>query len=100
MRNLLFLVRRSLAQHKLSTAITVAAVALACGLVMAVFAISIQTRAAFTGGDGGFDAVLGARGSQLQLVLNTVFHLEASQGLKVCPNSCRCGSTGGWFRGN
>ena len=80
MRNLTFLVRRSLAQHKLSTAITVAAVALACGLVMAVFAISNQTRAAFTGGDTGFDAVLGARGSQLQLVLNTVFHLETSQG--------------------
>ena len=80
MRNLLFLVRRSLAQHKLSTAITVTAVALACGLVMSVFTISAQTRDAFTGGDAGFDAVLGARGSQLQLVLNTVFHLETSQG--------------------
>ena len=28
----------------------------------------------------GFDAVLGARGSPLQLVLNTVFHLETSPG--------------------
>ncbi len=80
MRNILFLVRRSLRQHRLSTAITVLAVALACGLVMAVFAISDQTREAFTGGDTGFDAVLGARGSQLQLVMNTVFHLETSPG--------------------
>ncbi len=76
----LFLVRRSLRQHKLSTAVTVIATALACGLVMAVFALSAQTRAAFVGGDIGFDAVLGARGSKLQLVLNTVFHLETSPG--------------------
>jgi len=47
---------------------------------MAVFAIKTQTRAAFTGGPVGFDAVLGARGSQLQLVLNSVFHLETSPG--------------------
>ncbi|MCB9781807.1 MAG: ABC transporter permease [Candidatus Omnitrophica bacterium] len=32
------------------------------------------------GGEVGFDAVLGARGSQLQLVLNTVYHLETSPG--------------------
>jgi putative ABC transport system permease protein len=47
---------------------------------MAVFAIKTQTYEAFTGGTVGFDAVLGARGSQLQLVLNTVFHLETSPG--------------------
>jgi putative ABC transport system permease protein len=45
-----------------------------------VFAVKTQTHEAFTGGDMGFDAVLGARGSQLQLVLNTVFHLETSPG--------------------
>ena len=43
---------------------------------MSVFVIQKQTYQAFTGGDVGFDAVLGARGSQLQLVLNTIFHLE------------------------
>ena len=48
--------------------------------VMAVFSIKEQTYQAFTGGPVGFDAVLGARGSQLQLVLNTVFHLETSPG--------------------
>ena len=74
------LVRRSLSQHALSSTVTVLAVALACGLVMSVFAINDQTRDAFTGGETGFDAVLGARGSQLQLVLNTVFHLETSPG--------------------
>jgi len=74
------LVTRSLRQHALSTAITAGSVALAAGLVMAVFAIKSQTYTAFTGGANGFDAVLGARGSQLQLVLNTVFHLETSPG--------------------
>jgi len=74
------LVRRSLAQHAVSTIVTVVATALASGLVMAVFAIDAQTRDAFTGGDLGYDAVLGARGSELQLVLNTVYHLETSPG--------------------
>lgn len=77
---LLSIVLRSLRQHALSTVVTVASVALAAGLVMAVFAINAQTQDAFTGGPIGFDAVLGARGSQLQLVLNTVFHLETSPG--------------------
>jgi putative ABC transport system permease protein len=78
--NLLSIVLRSLRQHALSTTVTAASVALAVGLVMAVFAINAQTRDAFTGGPIGFDAVLGSRGSQLQLVLNTVFHLETSPG--------------------
>lgn len=74
------LVRRSLRQHALSSSVTALAVALACGPVMAVFAIQRQTHAAFTGGPIGYDAVLGARGSPLQLVLNAVFHLETSPG--------------------
>lgn len=80
MNQLLLIVRRSLRQHALSTIVTALAIALASGLVMSVFAIQKQTYQAFTGGDVGFDAVLGARGSQLQLVLNTIFHLETSNG--------------------
>src|ERR1051326_5652305 len=77
---LILIVKRSLSQHALSTTITLLSVALASGLVMAVFCVNDQTYDAFTGGPVGFDAVLGARGSQLQLVLNTVFHLETSPG--------------------
>jgi len=80
MSGLFLLVRRSLRRHALSTAVTVMAVACASGLVISVFSIQQQTQEAFTGGDIGFDAVLGARGSALQLVLNTVFHLETSPG--------------------
>ncbi len=74
------IVQRSLRQHALSTAVTLASVALAAGLVMAVFSVARQSRLAFAGGPLGYDAVLGARGSDLQLVLNTVFHLETSPG--------------------
>ncbi len=74
------LVRRSLGQHALSTWVTAASTSLACGLVLAVFGIQSQSERAFVGGPLGFDAVLGARGSQLQLVLNAVFHLETSPG--------------------
>lgn len=77
---LLLIVRRSLVQHALSSVITVASIALASGLVMAVFCLNEQAYDAFAGGPLGFDAVLGARGSQLQLVLSTVFHLETSPG--------------------
>jgi putative ABC transport system permease protein len=80
MSGLFLIVRKSLRQHLLSTSVTCLSIALACGLVMAVFAIDRQTYQAFTGGPVGFDAVLGARGSQLQLILNSVFHLETSPG--------------------
>jgi putative ABC transport system permease protein len=79
-RGILLIVRRSLRQHAVSTGITIASAALASGLVMAVFSIQQQSEYAFVGGDSGFDAVIGARGSQLQLVLNAIFHLETSPG--------------------
>lgn len=74
------LVRRSLRQHALSTFVTAAGIALACGLLMCVWMVKTQSQTAFTQTTTGFDAVLGARGSKLQLVLNSIFHLEASPG--------------------
>ncbi len=72
------IVLKSLRQHALSTAVTSLSIALACGLLMAVWSVKEQAQATFTQVDAGFDAVLGARSSKLQLVLNAVFHLEAS----------------------
>jgi putative ABC transport system permease protein len=74
------IILRSMRQHALSTIITAMSIALAGGLLMSVWTVKDQARAAFTGVNGGFDAVLGARGSKLQLVLNSIFHLEASPG--------------------
>jgi putative ABC transport system permease protein len=74
------IVRRSLRQHALSTTITALAIALAGGLLLTVWVVKVQSQATFTQVNTGFDAVLGARGSKLQLVLNAIFHLEASAG--------------------
>lgn len=74
------LVRRSLRQHALSSSVTACATALACGLVMSVFALQDHSQRAFMAGAHGFDAVVGARGSPLQLVLNAIYHLETSPG--------------------
>jgi putative ABC transport system permease protein len=74
------LIYRSLRQHALSTLVTAGSIALAAGLLMAVWMVKTQAQRAFTETTTGFDAVLGARGSKLQLVLNAIFHLEASPG--------------------
>lgn len=74
------LVHRSLRQHALSTVVTAGSLMLATGLLLTVWMLRNQAARAFTDADAGFDAVLGARGSKLQLVLNAVFHLESSPG--------------------
>jgi putative ABC transport system permease protein len=72
------MVFKSLKQHALATVLTSASMALAAGLLFSVWIIRDQVHAALTQTTGGFDAVLGARSSKLQLVLNAIFHLEAS----------------------
>jgi putative ABC transport system permease protein len=74
------IIYRSLRQHALSTIVTAGSIALASGLLMCVWMVKTQSQTAFTQTTTGFDAVLGARGSKLQLVLNAIFHLEASPG--------------------
>jgi putative ABC transport system permease protein len=74
------IIYRSLRQHALSTVVTAGSIALACGLLMCVWVVKTQSQTTFTQTTSGFDAVLGARGSKLQLVLNAIFHLEASPG--------------------
>jgi putative ABC transport system permease protein len=74
------IVYRSLRQHALSTLITAGSLALAGGLLMTVWMVKAQAQSSFLRTTTAFDAVLGARGSKLQLVLNAIFHLEASPG--------------------
>ena len=80
MRTIALIAKRSLARHKLSTSVTAGSLALACGLAIGVFSIQRQAQDAFMVSAPGFDAVLGARGSQLQLVMNSVMHLDTSPG--------------------
>lgn len=77
---ILNLIYRSLRQHALSTVVTAASIALAAGLLLTVWVVKTQSQSVFAATNSGFDAVLGARGSKLQLVLNAIFHLEASPG--------------------
>ncbi|MEO6569847.1 MAG: FtsX-like permease family protein [Opitutaceae bacterium] len=74
------IVYKSLRQHLVSTLVSAVAIALAGGLLMAVWVVKEEANQTFTGVTGGFDAVLGARSSKLQLVLNAIFHLEDSPG--------------------
>lgn len=74
------LVWRSLRQHALTTIVTALSLSLACGLVMTVWVVKTESERAFSSSTSGFDAVLGARGSKLQLVLSSLFYLEASPG--------------------
>ena len=78
--NIWSIVLRSLRQHLLSTCVTAFSVALATGLLMSVWTVKDESRKTFTQVTGGFDAVLGPRSSELQLVLNSIFHLESSPG--------------------
>jgi putative ABC transport system permease protein len=71
---------RSLRQHALPSLVAIASIALASGLLLTVFAVKEQAQDSFVNTTTTFDAVLGARGSKLQLVLNSIFHLEASPG--------------------
>ena len=71
---------RSLKGSLLSTLITAFSIALACGLMMAVYAVKEQSKDAFIMKNVGFDAVIGAKGSPMQLVLNSLYHMESSPG--------------------
>src|ERR1051325_9074600 len=74
------LVYKSLRQHLFSSLVTAFSIALAGGLLMSVWTLRSQAQKTFTSVNAGFDAVLGARGSKLQLALNALFHLEESPG--------------------
>ena len=80
MAAIFLIVRRNLRRHLYSSSVTVLSLSLALGLVMGIIHIENQAFKAFTRGAADYDAVLGARGSQLQLVLNSIFHLETSPG--------------------
>ena len=72
---------RGICQRRVSSLITIGAVALACSMLMLVWAFKKEAERSFAGANGGFDAVLGPRSSKLQIVLNGLYHLDESPGL-------------------
>ena len=71
---------RGLKQHAFSSFVAIFTISMAGGLFLSTWKIKEETQKAFNNSSGGFNAVLGARGSKLQLILNAMFHLEASPG--------------------
>ncbi len=78
--NPLRLVFAGLRQHAGSSALAAAAVALAVALMLAVTALREEAQRQFTQTGQGVDAVLGPKGSPLQIVLNALHHLEEMPG--------------------
>jgi putative ABC transport system permease protein len=68
-------------QHAVASVCSIALIALASGGALSALALRQASAQAFAAGAGPFDAVLGARGSPLQLVLASLYHLEAAPGL-------------------
>ncbi len=76
----LFLALRGVRKHAFSSFLAIFTIAMAAGLFLSTWKINDETRRAFNHSSSGFDAVLGARGSKLQIILNSLFHVEASPG--------------------
>ncbi len=74
------LVVKSLRQHALSSALAVVSIALGVALLVSVASLREQTHRNFTQEGLGVDAILGPKGSPLQIVLNSLYHLEEMPG--------------------
>jgi len=75
------IVLKNIAQRKLSSTLTSASIGLGVAVVIAVLALRSQARAGFDQSTFGYELVVGPKKlSALQLVLNTVYHLDSSPG--------------------
>ena len=66
---------RSIRQRTLASGLTAFSMGMGVALVVTVLVIYSVINQSFRRGAQGYDLIVGAKGSQLQLVLNTVFHL-------------------------
>ena len=74
------IVLKSLRQHWLSTSLAMVSIALGVALLISVASLKEQTHRNFTQQGLGVDAVLGPKGSPLQIVLNALYHLDEMPG--------------------
>jgi putative ABC transport system permease protein len=74
------IVLKSLRQHSLSTAFAVLNIALGVALLVAVISLREQAHANLTQVGLGVDAILGPKGSPLQIVLNGLYHMDEMPG--------------------
>ncbi len=74
------IIRNSLRQHALSTGVTALSISLATGLLMSIVTLKKESMKSFMTINSGYDAVMGSRGSELSLVLFSVFHMDKAPG--------------------
>ena len=74
--NLLSIAWKSLRQRAVSSSLTALSVALGVSLMVTVLVIHSTVTQLFNQSATGYDLVVGAKGSPLQLVLNTIFYLD------------------------
>ncbi len=68
---------RSIQQRALASSLTALSMALGVALVVCVLVVYGVVSNSFAKGAEGFDMIVGAKGSKLQLVLNTIYHLSS-----------------------
>jgi putative ABC transport system permease protein len=78
--NLFTIVIKNMRQRALATWLTAISVALGVALTVAILLIRHGMQQRFEQSTLGYEMVVGAKGSPLQLVLNTVFNLDLSPG--------------------
>ena len=74
--NLLTIAHKSIQQRKLASALTSLSVALGVSMMIAVLIINGIVARMFSQTGTGYDLILGPKGSDLQLVLSTIYRIE------------------------
>ena len=74
------IVLKSLRHHRFSNGLAAISIAMGIALLVAVYSFKEQSQKTFTEAGLGIDAILGPKGSSLQIVLNAVYHLEDMPG--------------------
>jgi len=78
--NVFKLAWRYLTNRPLVSLLTIIGVALGAGLISSVLTLRAETRRTFLEASHSFDLVVGAKGSPLQMVLSSLYHLDVPTG--------------------
>ncbi len=78
--NLLQLVLKQMRQRTLSSCLTIVSVMLGVALAIAILVVQRESQSVLAQSDFGYELVIGPKGSGLQLVLNSVYHIDQSPG--------------------
>lgn len=78
--NIFTIILKNFKQHRLSTCLTLLSIAMGIALVVAVASIKDQIKDHFFNISSKYEVVIGAKGSPLQLVLNSMYFMGAPTG--------------------